>query len=498
MVFNRRDHRRPKSNSDPDDDRSATSTGTRKRLFPRIFSKNRNKTTTIDHQQQANERPSSTNGAKVTDSPVRGKADSIRNNSFYVDSIGYDMGPKSAEMVIELERKYQNSQHSRGSEKRNNDRKPQNHNSGGSSMNGSIPLTPITEALSIDDAPIGRAADLASVAGSLVTATSSTATKSRSNNSKKNSDNDKSGSRIPPRPNTTITKISDQKKTKPKVSIVSYCLNYLCHTQYFHNLCNTIFDLIDEDKSGYIDQNELYQGMLLIHLKLGCHAGPAACKPIPKQRCQTIFIDMDHDKSGLLDREEFYDVMILLFGHVFIRVIVQWMLTIVLVPMMSNYFLSNIVDFYHQLMQMLIDSPQYAILHDTIALTTLYEDMIHIHETYLQVYYYQLCQYFQQNALPQIPLSIQIYTIKIYEIVITTIHGIPDEIWYTTVPLTIISSILGLMVVPYCIFKVDDFFSWLGSLLKGNSIRKNKNINNNKHNNNKRQGPPVVAARSKR
>ena len=43
-------------------------------------------------------------------------------------------------------------------------------------------------------------------------------------------------------------------------------------------MADTAFDLVDADKSGSVDEKELYSGLLLIHLKLGCYAGPAACK----------------------------------------------------------------------------------------------------------------------------------------------------------------------------------------------------------------------------
>mmetsp|Transcript_23285 Transcript_23285/g.64961 ORF Transcript_23285/g.64961 Transcript_23285/m.64961 type:complete len:215 (+) Transcript_23285:237-881(+) len=54
--------------------------------------------------------------------------------------------------------------------------------------------------------------------------------------------------------------------------------SWLCRTRYFRNLCNNAFELIDTDGSGEVDEKELYSGLLLIHLKLGTMAGPAACK----------------------------------------------------------------------------------------------------------------------------------------------------------------------------------------------------------------------------
>ena len=37
---------------------------------------------------------------------------------------------------------------------------------------------------------------------------------------------------------------------------------------------------------------------------------------------------------------------------------------------------------------------------------------------------------------------------------------IPDSVW-NAVPLTLVSTILGIVVVPWCIFQVDDFFQRL-------------------------------------
>jgi hypothetical protein len=51
-----------------------------------------------------------------------------------------------------------------------------------------------------------------------------------------------------------------------------------CKTRFFHNMCQSAFEVVDADGSGEVDEKELYSGLLLIHLKLGTYAGPAACK----------------------------------------------------------------------------------------------------------------------------------------------------------------------------------------------------------------------------
>jgi hypothetical protein len=54
--------------------------------------------------------------------------------------------------------------------------------------------------------------------------------------------------------------------------------SWITKTKFFRNMIDAVFTDIDGDGSGDIDEKELYSGLLLIHLKLGAYAGPAACK----------------------------------------------------------------------------------------------------------------------------------------------------------------------------------------------------------------------------
>jgi hypothetical protein len=53
---------------------------------------------------------------------------------------------------------------------------------------------------------------------------------------------------------------------------------WLARTKFFQRMCDWAFTVVDQDGSGNVDEKELYSGLLLIHLKLGSYAGPAACK----------------------------------------------------------------------------------------------------------------------------------------------------------------------------------------------------------------------------
>lgn len=52
-----------------------------------------------------------------------------------------------------------------------------------------------------------------------------------------------------------------------------------------------------------------------------------------------MFHIVDTDDSGTLDKEEFALVMQILYSQVFTRIIIQWTLTLILVPLTTKYIL---------------------------------------------------------------------------------------------------------------------------------------------------------------
>jgi Ca2+-binding EF-hand superfamily protein len=142
----------------------------------------------------------------------------------------------------------------------------------------------------------------------------------------------------PPAPNTLLPGFEDQSGTivfeddATRATNISYKKppktknqkgGWLTRGKRFKELSNWAFDAVDADGSGSVDEKELYSGLLLIHLKLGCYAGPAACRPVDRQRVHDVFVKMDVDQSGSLDREEFLHVMMVLCSNVVTRVMVQ-------------------------------------------------------------------------------------------------------------------------------------------------------------------------------
>jgi hypothetical protein len=139
-------------------------------------------------------------------------------------------------------------------------------------------------------------------------------------------------SAVPSKPASTSTQTLDKSEnnsasndvqSKPRLPT-----SWLSRSKRFRKWCEWAFQVIDTDKTNSVDETELYSGLLLIHLKLGTYAGPAACRPLGRERCHAVFQKMDLDGSGTLDFDEFQQVMSVLFSNILLRVIAQWSLTI--------------------------------------------------------------------------------------------------------------------------------------------------------------------------
>lgn len=50
--------------------------------------------------------------------------------------------------------------------------------------------------------------------------------------------------------------------------------------------------------------------------------------------------------------------------------------------------------------------------------------------------------------------------VSLYDKIADTLDKVPESVW-NTVPLTLLSTILGILVVPWIIFKIDDLFQYL-------------------------------------
>mmetsp|Transcript_39190 Transcript_39190/g.71784 ORF Transcript_39190/g.71784 Transcript_39190/m.71784 type:complete len:475 (-) Transcript_39190:117-1541(-) len=141
------------------------------------------------------------------------------------------------------------------------------------------------------------------------------------------------------------------KSSSNKVSIATSKLlkskkSWLTQTEYFQKAIDSSFDMIDVDKSGDVSLEELYAGLLLIHLKLAVYAGAPACRPASKEYVTEIFHLLDTDDSGTLGKEEFAEVIKILYSQVFTRIVIHWCLTLMIVPVISQYIIKFTILLY--------------------------------------------------------------------------------------------------------------------------------------------------------
>jgi len=233
-------------------------------------------------------------------------------------------------------------------------------------------------------------------------------------------------------------------------------------SSFFRKLCDDVFDTIDVDKSGKINETELYQGLLLIHLKLGMYFGPAACKPISLERANYIFKKLDTNQDGSLNKAEFRRVVALLMGNVVSRIAFQFVCTLLIVPFLANTILEKTMDWYGIFTGSVLPVVRQKYL--PIITVALGVDLISgfastaIAATNNAVYKTGIIS--MMSNITEVPT--QFVAEKYEAFVLKPLADIPQETW-DSIPLTVLSTLLALIIVPYSIVKTDDFFRYLAT-----------------------------------
>jgi len=139
----------------------------------------------------------------------------------------------------------------------------------------------------------------------------------------------------------TTTTTHDVEKLKKKTqALLEKSKNMLTESKPFKLMVESTFKSVDRTGNGQVTKDELYAGLLLIHLKLAKFAGAAACYPPEKSVCDTLFDAADHDKSGGIDQEEFVAIMGVCCAQILSRMMFYYLILLLFVP----YFSANIVD----------------------------------------------------------------------------------------------------------------------------------------------------------
>jgi hypothetical protein len=239
-----------------------------------------------------------------------------------------------------------------------------------------------------------------------------------------------------PRRNLLIL-IPRLKKRKPPTPY-----SILTRTKFFQSLIDNAFDAIDTDHVGHVDEKQLYSGLLLIHLKLGMVAGPAACRPLPRERSKAIFDAFDIDEHGYLNREEFGKIMVLMFSNVLFRVVLQWSMTILIVPVVAKEVLDRLSCVYRTTMRL-------------------------EKQVWVLGLPFRMMAWVFGRCFALLPASVMEFLQATNDLT----HVVPGRIW-NALPLTVLSTLLGLLIVPLLVFKVDSLTQFLADRRHTKKMRK--------------------------
>lgn len=230
----------------------------------------------------------------------------------------------------------------------------------------------------------------------------------------------------------TVSTNQQRGAPKRREKVVKIKPSWLARRRFFIKLLDQAFDLVDQDNSGTIDEKELYSGLLLIHLKLGLYAGPAACKPVDKEHVLSVFHKMDVDDSGTLDREEFREVMMILFSNVLLRVMMQWCVTLLVVPLVAQFILDSVNFLVQSILEVVTHLDEHSVVFDAI-------------EVFIET--------MARKIINLMPGSV-IFAARQGK---WLLDCIPESVW-NTIPLTLLSCILGMLAVPWLLHKIDSIF----------------------------------------
>ena len=123
-------------------------------------------------------------------------------------------------------------------------------------------------------------------------------------------------------------------------SLVHRCGTILTKSGAFEILVDKAFAVCDDSGDGIVDEAELYAGLLLVHLNLAKHAGPAACFPPTREVCDRLFDAADQNNSHGLDKQQFHWVMGILCVQILSRMMAYYVVLILAVPILASYVIS--------------------------------------------------------------------------------------------------------------------------------------------------------------
>ena len=153
-------------------------------------------------------------------------------------------------------------------------------------------------------------------------------------------------------------------------------------------------------------------------------------KPLSRERCNAMFEKFDCNNSGGLDRKEFRRIMMVLFSNIVARVFLQYVVTILVVPLVAKSVL-EFITWDSQGWWDYFTKPK--------ALRRMGEEFT--------------IDYFVDWRVTSYPSPRRTFFTKLYRFI-----RIGSDAFWETFPLTFTTVILGLVIAPTVLYYMDDFF----------------------------------------
>ena len=164
-------------------------------------------------------------------------------------------------------------------------------------------------------------------------------------------------------------------------------------------------------------------------------------QPMSREQVNSMFQRFDKERSGHLDRKSFLSIMKVLFSNLLMRVAVQYILTLVVVPLMARRVLDMIT----------LDSEYFW------EVWTKPKELRGMEELSLEDYI--------DWRVTDVPSSLR---------TIITKMAFGSEDFWRTVPLAFTTIILGLVLVPWVLNYIDDFVHFGVEFLEKRKVKKTK------------------------
>ena len=117
----------------------------------------------------------------------------------------------------------------------------------------------------------------------------------------------------------------------------------LTRAKFFRTLSHWAFTVCDADDTGRVNKDELYAGILLVHVNLAKYVGAAACYPPRRAVVDQLFGAFDTQRAGTIGEDEFFQILQICTVDIAKRIAVYFAILILLVPYLAEAMIHAIL-----------------------------------------------------------------------------------------------------------------------------------------------------------